>query len=148
MLAKADINKIAMVSCNPASFARDASILVNGGFKLEWVQVIDQFLFSNHLEIVGAFYREELALPNNSKTGHNSSMMKKRSMTIHGHRTSVSLEEPFWATLRAIADQRGLSLASLVQIIDKERSSLSSALRLFVLAELIQNTAGHATNIK
>ena len=75
--------------------------------------------------------------------------MKKRSMTIHGHRTSVSLEEPFWATLRAIADQRGLSLASLVQIIDKERNgSLSSALRLFVLAELIQNTAGHATNIK
>ena len=75
--------------------------------------------------------------------------MKKRSITIHGHRTSVSLEEPFWTILRAIAAQRGLSLASLVQIIDKERNdSLSSALRLFVLAELTQNTAGHATNIK
>ena len=57
MLAKADIAKIAMVSCNPASFARDSSILVNAGFKLDWVQVVDQFLFSNHLEIVGAFYR-------------------------------------------------------------------------------------------
>jgi len=75
--------------------------------------------------------------------------MKKRSITIHGHRTSVSLEEPFWIILRAIAVERGLSLANLVQIIDKERSgSLSSALRLFVLAELTQNTAGHATNIK
>ncbi|MFL2845798.1 MAG: class I SAM-dependent RNA methyltransferase [Candidatus Puniceispirillaceae bacterium] len=57
MLAKADIAKIAMISCNPASFARDASILINAGFKLNWVQVIDQFLFSNHLEIVGAFHR-------------------------------------------------------------------------------------------
>ena len=57
MLAKSDIAKIAMLSCNPASFARDASILINAGFKLDWVKVIDQFLFSNHLEIVGAFYR-------------------------------------------------------------------------------------------
>ena len=75
--------------------------------------------------------------------------MKKRSITIQGHRTSVSLEEPFWIFLRAIAAQRGLSLASLVQMVDQERNgSLSSALRLFVLAELTQNTAGHATNIK
>ena len=57
MLAKADIGKVAMISCNPASFARDASKLINAGFRLEWVQVIDQFLFSNHLEIVGAFHR-------------------------------------------------------------------------------------------
>ena len=88
-------------------------------------------------------------MPNGSETGHDSSMIKKRSINIHGHRTSVSLEEPFWAILRAIAVQRGLSLASLVKMIDKERNGgLSSALRLFVLAELTQNTAGHATNIK
>ena len=75
--------------------------------------------------------------------------MKKRSMTIHGHRTSVSLEEPFWTILQVIAYQRGLSLARLVQMIDKERDGgLSSALRMFVLAELTQNTAGHTTNIK
>ena len=75
--------------------------------------------------------------------------MKKRSITIHGHRTSVSIEEPFWTILRAIAAHRGLSLASLVQMIDKERNGgLSSALRLFVLAELTQNTAGNETNIK
>ena len=75
--------------------------------------------------------------------------MKKRSITIHGHRTSVSLEEPFWTILLQLLPICGLSLASLVQMIDKERNgSLSSALRLFVLAELTQNTAGHATNIK
>ena len=88
-------------------------------------------------------------MPNTSKTAHDSRMMKKRSITIPGHRTSVSLEEPFWTILRAIAVQRGLSLASLVQMIDRERNgALSSALRLFVVAELTQNTAGHATNIK
>ena len=57
MLAKTDIAKIAMISCNPSSFARDAAILIKAGFKLDWVQVVDQFLFSNHLEIVGAFNR-------------------------------------------------------------------------------------------
>ena len=88
-------------------------------------------------------------LPNGSKTAHDSNMIKKRSLTIHGHRTSVSLEDPFWTILRSIAAERGLSLATLVQMIDKERNgTLSSALRLFVLAELTQNTAGHATNVK
>ena len=57
MLAKSKISTVAMVSCNPSSFARDAAILADAGFKLNWVQVVDQFLFSNHLEIVGAFDR-------------------------------------------------------------------------------------------
>jgi len=56
-LAQSDVTSIAMVSCNPASFARDAALLVAGGFQLEWVQPIDQFTFSNHLELVGAFRR-------------------------------------------------------------------------------------------
>ena len=56
MLGKAAIEKVAMVSCNPASFARDAAILIDAGYTLDWVQVIDQFLFTNHLEIIGAFY--------------------------------------------------------------------------------------------
>ena len=76
-------------------------------------------------------------------------MIKKRSITIQGHRTSVSLEEPFWDILQAIAKSRGLSLACLVQIVDKDRNGgLSSALRLFVLTELAQNTAAKATNAK
>ncbi|MGA0912158.1 MAG: RsmD family RNA methyltransferase, partial [Candidatus Puniceispirillaceae bacterium] len=58
MLAQSDIQTIAMVSCNPASFARDAAILNEGGFELDWLQIIDQFLFSNHLELVGAFRRK------------------------------------------------------------------------------------------
>ena len=72
--------------------------------------------------------------------------MKKRSLTIHGHRTSISLEEPFWATLNDIAKARQMSVASLVQMIDKERSGgLSSAIRVFILAELRHKLAASAT---
>ena len=75
-------------------------------------------------------------------------MMIKRSITIHGHRTSVSLEQPFWDMLRDIAASRGQSLASLVQNIDRKRhGGLSSALRLFVLAELKKETAAVKTDI-
>ena len=70
-------------------------------------------------------------------------------MTIHGHRTSVSLERPFWEMLQDIAIRRGQSLASLVQQIDRNRAGgLSSALRLFVLAELKKETAADKTDIK
>ena len=63
--------------------------------------------------------------------------MKKRSLTIQGHRTSISLEEPFWIALNDIAKARQQSVASLVQMIDKERvGGLSSAIRTFILAEL------------
>jgi predicted DNA-binding ribbon-helix-helix protein len=66
--------------------------------------------------------------------------LKKRSVTIHGHRTSISLEDPFWDSLNDIATKRGQSLASLISEIDKNRDGgLSSALRLFVFAELTQN---------
>lgn len=69
--------------------------------------------------------------------------MQKRSVTIDGHRTSVSLEDAFWGELTAIARRRGLSLNALVAEIDHARSAggpapanLSSALRLYVLDEL------------
>ncbi|MDB5478447.1 MAG: hypothetical protein JWM96_942 [Alphaproteobacteria bacterium] len=65
--------------------------------------------------------------------------MKKRSVTVAGHRTSLSLEEAFWDELKQLAAARGQSLNILVTEIDKERDlsiNLSSALRLFVLAEL------------
>ena len=45
------------VSCNPATFARDARILVDGGFKLEKVTPVDQFLWSPHIEVVAVFRR-------------------------------------------------------------------------------------------
>lgn len=46
---------IAYVSCNPVSFARDAKILAQAGYTLEWVQVVDQFRWSSHSELVGSF---------------------------------------------------------------------------------------------
>lgn len=60
----------------------------------------------------------------------------KRSVMIAGHRTSVSLEDPFWDALRGIAEARGLSLQALIGEIDAGRDgqNLSSAIRVFVLA--------------
>ena len=73
--------------------------------------------------------------------------MQKRSLTIHGHRTSISLEEPFWVALNDIAKARQQSVASLVQMIDKERvGGLSSAIRMFILAELRHQLAVSTTN--
>lgn len=57
LLAASAVNKIAFVSCYPATFARDARILVDGGFTLDWVQTVDQFLWSSHCELVAQFSR-------------------------------------------------------------------------------------------
>ncbi len=63
--------------------------------------------------------------------------MKKRSIKVAGHSTSVSLEEQFWIVLKQLADEQGISLNALVESVDKTReTNLSSALRLYVLAEL------------
>jgi predicted DNA-binding ribbon-helix-helix protein len=66
-------------------------------------------------------------------------MIRKHSTTLHGHRTSFSLEDEFWAELTAIATTRAIPLAALISEIDDNRqadSNLSSALRLHVLAWL------------
>jgi predicted DNA-binding ribbon-helix-helix protein len=61
----------------------------------------------------------------------------KRSVVIAGHRTSVSLEEPFWDELKRLAEARRLSLNQLVAEVDSRREgNLSSALRLLVLDAL------------
>lgn len=54
-LARARVPVIAYVSCNPASFARDARVLVAAGHRLDWVQMIDQFRWSSHVELVARF---------------------------------------------------------------------------------------------
>lgn len=61
---------------------------------------------------------------------------RKRSLTIAGHRTSVSLEEPFWDGLKQIAAVQGSTVSTLIAEIDsrRARTNLSSALRLHVLA--------------
>ncbi len=56
-LANSVVPVIASVSCNPVSFARDAKVLVDAGFSLDWVQVIDQFRWSGHVEIAARFSR-------------------------------------------------------------------------------------------
>jgi len=77
--------------------------------------------------------------------------MRKRSVTIDGHRTSVSLEDAFWTELAAIARRRGQPLAALVAEVDRARASgpaatanLSSALRLYVLDDLRGRTISPA----
>ena len=59
----------------------------------------------------------------------------KRSFSIGGHRTSISLEPPFWSALKQVAAQERLPLAKLVGTIDKNRgdSGLSSAVRIWLL---------------
>jgi predicted DNA-binding ribbon-helix-helix protein len=61
--------------------------------------------------------------------------MLKRSVTIAGHRTSISLEEPFWEALRELAKKRGMTLAALIAEIDGRRkgANLSSAIRMYML---------------
>lgn len=63
-------------------------------------------------------------------------MIRKHSISLHGHRTSFSLEEAFWQEIRTIADHRQMAIASLIAEIDSNRRpdcNLSSALRLYVL---------------
>jgi predicted DNA-binding ribbon-helix-helix protein len=72
----------------------------------------------------------------------------KRSIRIAGHRTSLSLEAPFWDALKEIAAGRGISLAALVGEIDagRARQNLSGAIRVYILekaraGELSRKTA-------
>jgi len=57
MLVRSKIKRAVAVSCNPASFARDTRILVDGGFRLTGLTIVDQFVWSAHVELVAAFRR-------------------------------------------------------------------------------------------
>lgn len=66
-----------------------------------------------------------------------SQTVKKRSVEIAGHRTSLSLEAAFWRALKRLAAKDGLSLNKLIERIDRAReSNLSSAVRVYVLERL------------
>ena len=69
-----------------------------------------------------------------------SASIVKRSISIAGHRTSISLEEPFWEGLRAIAAAKGMSVQALVGEIDSGRGeqNLSSAIRVTVLRAALE----------
>ncbi len=56
-LAGSAVERIAYISCNPATFARDAKILTDGGFRLNWIRPVGQFRWSTHVELAAAFGR-------------------------------------------------------------------------------------------
>ena len=70
-----------------------------------------------------------------ARTVEGAAEVRKRSLTVAGHRTSISLEDAFWTGLRDIAAARGVAVAGLVAEIDRGRgrANLSSAIRVFVL---------------
>ena len=72
------------------------------------------------------------------KTPRGESLLRKRSIVLDGHKTSVTIEAPFWTALKEIAAAQGPTIGRLMTAIDSERrkhhhSNLSSAVRLFVL---------------
>ncbi|MEK9671741.1 MAG: ribbon-helix-helix domain-containing protein [Rhodospirillaceae bacterium] len=68
---------------------------------------------------------------------NSPSNIRKHTVLIAGHHTSLSVEDVFWAELKAIAKRRGLSINALVTEIDTGRAgNLSSAVRVFVLTDL------------
>ena len=71
------------------------------------------------------------------------SSVLKRSIVIARHKTSVSLEDEFWKSLKEIAGERGMTLAQLVAAIDgnRQHANLSSAIRLFVLGVYCDQTS-------
>ena len=72
--------------------------------------------------------------------------IRKRSVTISGHQTSISLETAFWDALREIAHTHGLSVNALIERIDETRSgNLSSAIRVFVLRQFRPASGGAPT---
>ncbi|HOZ31689.1 MAG TPA: ribbon-helix-helix domain-containing protein [Tabrizicola sp.] len=71
----------------------------------------------------------------------------KRSLTLHGHRTSVSLEAAFWDAFRRLASDRGIPLNQLAAEIDDARTGdegLASAIRVHILGQL---QAGHGQKV-
>jgi predicted DNA-binding ribbon-helix-helix protein len=71
------------------------------------------------------------------------SAITKRSVVIGGHKTSVSLEEPFWSAVREIAGTQQMTVSSLLRQIDLERrnANLSSAIRVYVLENVRSQVA-------
>ncbi len=76
---------------------------------------------------------------------------EKHSLTLHGHRTSVSLEPEFWEAFRAVAAREGKALNALAAEIDAARSGggtpdrgLASAIRVFVLRDALRRASGQS----
>jgi len=67
----------------------------------------------------------------------NDHTFQKRSVSLHGHKTSVSLEKAFWKVLEEVALSKNISLSQLIKEVDENRhGNLASALRLYALGHL------------
>jgi predicted DNA-binding ribbon-helix-helix protein len=67
--------------------------------------------------------------------------MKKYSITLDGHRTSISIESEFWSALKHIASRKECSIASIIKLVDEQRSTgLSTALRVYILKYFTSNS--------
>lgn len=73
----------------------------------------------------------------------------KRSIVLHGHKTSVSLENEFWEGLREIADRNRTNVSNLVRQIDEARKNgnLSSAIRVYVFNQFRSRTTGEQPSV-
>ena len=73
---------------------------------------------------------------------------QKRSFSIQGHRTSISLEAPFWDALKRAAAEDGIALSALIGSIDRERGTagLSSAVRVWLLNRLETRASANKPN--
>lgn len=72
-----------------------------------------------------------------------NSTVKKRSIVIGSHKTSISLEDIFWTSLKEIARQRATTVSAIIGALDasQERGNLSSTIRLFVLEHYLSSGA-------
>jgi predicted DNA-binding ribbon-helix-helix protein len=110
-----------------------------------WCDVVKSDKFSLSREVMKGTRSVEMARQaklrkaanQNLKSGFKS-RVAKRSIVIRGHKTSVSLEEPFWSEIKQIAERKKVSVTEVVEQIDNERNfaNLSGAIRLFVLDDL------------
>jgi 23S rRNA (uracil1939-C5)-methyltransferase len=62
-IAKSQVARVIYISCNPSSFARDARVLIDGGYRLKRLHALDQFRWSAHLELVGLFEKKRQRQP-------------------------------------------------------------------------------------
>ena len=74
--------------------------------------------------------------------GQTERLVKKRSVNIHGHQTSITLEDEFWDALKNAAQKRGLSTNKFIAEIDDTRGqqNLSSAIRVYILKSLTEES--------
>ncbi|PRY20658.1 23S rRNA m(5)U-1939 methyltransferase [Aliiruegeria haliotis] len=88
-IARSDVRRVAAVSCNPATFARDAARLVQAGFTLDWVDVVDQFRWSPHVELAACLTRGNIPVRARPK-GRSCNKLSEPGLSDRARETSSS----------------------------------------------------------